>query len=169
MKLARFIITLFYIQFSLVVFSQSTTTMAPSQEFKSAYTKALGVKLYPGAISYKQFYRPNKAVEGIGFISLDGFQLTILNEKYTSFENTENLSWYIGYGGHMAIWNEEWKKSNSAHKAGIAIGIDGMLGLDYKINGTPLNVSVDWQPSFNFVGGSYFESGWGGIGVRYTF
>ncbi|MEI6189595.1 MAG: hypothetical protein WCP61_04145 [Chitinophagia bacterium] len=173
MKLARLITTLFFLQISLVVFSQSTTILAPSQEFISAYSKAIGVKLYPGAISYKQFYRPNKAVEGIGFISVDGFQLTILNEKYTSFENTENLSWYIGYGGHFNIWSEDHKKKleliNPSRNAGVAVGIDGILGLDYKIKGTPLNVSVDWQPSFNFVGDSYFENGWGGIGVRYTF
>ncbi len=137
-------------------------------EFNASYQKALGVKLYPGAISYKQFIRANKAVEAVGFLSVDGFQATILYEKYTPFANTENLAWYVGYGGHMAIWNEEWKKSNSAHKAGIAVGVDGILGLDYKIKDAPLNFSIDWQPSFNFVGGSYFESGWGGIGVRYT-
>ena len=169
MKLARLIITLFYLQLSIVVFSQSINTTTTTPAFIRSYNKAIGVKLYPGAISYKQFFRTNKAVEGVGFISKDGFQLTILNEKYTSFENTENLSWYVGYGGHMALWNEEWKKSNSMHKSGIAVGVDGILGLDYKIKGTPLNVSVDWQPSFNFVGGSYFESGWGGIGARYTF
>ena len=83
--------------------------------------------------------------------------------------NTDQLSWYIGYGGHMGIWSEEWKKNNPAHDAGIALGIDGILGLDYKIKNAPLNLSIDWQPSFNFVGSSYFESGWAGLGIRYTF
>jgi hypothetical protein len=136
-------------------------------EFNASYQKALGVKLFPGAISYKQFLRTNKAVEAIGYISLDGFQLTILNEKYTSFANTENLAWYVGYGGHFNVWSED-QKSNPTRTAGVSVGVDGILGLDYKIKDAPLNFSIDWQPSFNFAGKSYFESGWGGIGVRYT-
>ena len=137
-------------------------------EFNASYQKALGVKLFPGAISYKQFLRTNKAVEAIGYISLDGFQLTILNEKYTSFANTENLAWYVGYGGHFNVWSEDYKLKNPTRSAGVSVGVDGILGLDYKIKDAPLNFSIDWQPSFNFVGKSYFESGWGGIGVRYT-
>jgi hypothetical protein len=43
-----------------------------------------------------------------------------------------------------------------------------MLGLDYKLKNAPINISVDIQPSFNFVGASYFDLGWGGIGIRYT-
>ena len=49
------------------------------------------------------------------------------------------------------------------------VGIDGVLGLDYKVKGAPLDVSLDWQPSFNFVGYNYFEGGWGGLGIRYAF
>lgn len=137
-------------------------------EFNASYQKALGVKLFPGAISYKQFIRSNKAVESIGFISVDGFQATILYEKYTPFANTENLSWYVGYGGHFNVWSEDYKLNNPTRTGGVSVGVDGILGLDYKIKDAPLNFSIDWQPSFNFAGKSYFESGWGGIGVRYT-
>ena len=90
-------------------------------------------------------------------------------EKYSPFASTDQLSWYIGYGGHLGVWSEEWKKNNPSHNAGIALGVDGILGLDYKIKNAPLNLSLDWQPSFNFVGASYFESGWAGLGIRYTF
>jgi len=47
--------------------------------------------------------------------------------------------------------------------------VDGVLGLDYKISGAPINVSIDWQPSLNLIGHTYFEGGWGGLGVRFTF
>ena len=108
-------------------------------------------------------------MEALGYFSLDGFRATILYETYAPIEGNENLSWYVGYGGHLGIWSETWKKNNPDHTAGIAVGVDGILGLDYKVKSIPLNISVDWQPSFNFVGSSYFESGWAGIGVRYTF
>ena len=163
MKPIRLLILVVYLFAALPIMAQNI-----SGTFTNAYKKAIGVKMFPGAITYKQFLSPNKAVEALGYFSIDGFRATILREKYASFDGNESFSWYIGYGGHMGIWSEEWKKNNPSHKAGIAVGIDGIIGLDYKIKGAPLNLSVDWQPSFNFVGSNYFESGWGGIGVRYT-
>lgn len=146
-----------------VVYKQNTTITT------SPYKSALGVKMYPSAITYKQFIRTNKAVEVLGYFTLDGFRATVMYEKYMPIEGAENLNWYVGYGGHLGLWSEEWKKNNPNHTAGIALGADGILGLDYKITNAPLDFSIDWQPSFNLVGGSYFESGWAGLGIRYTF
>ena len=50
----------------------------------------------------------------------------------------------------------------------MVVGVDGILGLDFKFKNVPLNMSIDWQPSFNLIGYQYFESGWGGLGIRYT-
>jgi hypothetical protein len=66
------------------------------------------------------------------------------------------------------VWNNRWKDAYPTRESGVAIGVDGVLGLDYKINGAPINLSLDWQPSFTFSGYSYFEGGWGGLGIRYT-
>jgi hypothetical protein len=163
MKLTRFITTISFLLITYLANSQATT-----EQYTSPYKIPIGFKLNPGAISYRSFYTRNKAVEGIGFISLDGFQLTILNEKFTPFANAENLTWYMGYGGHFNLWSERYKLNNPSKSAGVAVGIDGMLGLDYKLKNTPINLSVDIQPAFNFVGASYFDLGWGGIGIRYT-
>jgi len=150
--------------------AQDFTVDAPKKtgEFSRYYTSAIGVKMYPSAITYKKFIRSNKAIEALGYFTLDGFRATVLYQKYAPIDGVDNLSWYVGYGGHLGIWSEEWKRVNTSHNAGIALGVDGILGLDYKIKGAPLNLSVDWQPSFNFVGASYFESGWAGLGIRYT-
>jgi hypothetical protein len=157
--------------FSTQVSAQSYT-LEPEKKtgpFTTGYKKAIGVKMYPSAISYKTFKTDTKAFEILGYFTLDGFRATVMMEKYSSFANTDQLSWYIGYGGHMGLWSEEWKKNNPTHDAGIALGVDGIIGLDYKVKNAPLNLSLDWQPSFNFVGSSYFESGWAGLGIRYTF
>ena len=156
---------------ALTVYSQNITidTIKSRTSYEKAYNSAIGVKMYPSAVTYKNFIRTNKAVEALGYFSLDGFRATVLYETYAPIEGNENLSWYVGYGGHLGIWSETWKKNNPDHTAGIAVGVDGILGLDYKVKTAPLNISVDWQPSFNFVGSSYFESGWAGIGIRYTF
>lgn len=173
MKMYRFIILSILIAFTNLSFSQDfTPDTAVNRQvhlYATPYKKAIGVKMYPSAISYKVFVKTNAAFEYLGYVSLDGFRATALYEKYMPIEGNENLTWYVGYGGHLGLWSEEWKKNNPNHNAGIALGVDGILGLDYKVKNAPLNLSVDWQPSFNFVGASYFESGWAGLGVRYTF
>ena len=75
----------------------------------------------------------------------------------------------MGPGAHIQFWNDDWRRNNPNDDDGVAIGIDGVLGLDYKIGGAPINLSLDWQPSFNFVGKTYFEGGWGGFAIRFTF
>ncbi len=136
--------------------------------YENGYTKAIGVKMYPGALSYKQFKQSNKAIEAIGYFTLDGFSLAVLKEFYTPIEESNQLSWYYGYGGHLGIWSDEWKKTNAGtNNSNIAVGFDGILGLDYKVKNAPINISIDWQPSFSIIQ-SYFNNQ-GGIGVRYTF
>ena len=173
MKMYRFIILSILIAFTNLSFSQDfTPDTAVNRQvhlYATPYKKAIGVKMYPSAISYKVFVKTNAAFEYLGYVSLEGFRATALYEKYMPIDGNENLTWYVGYGGHLGLWSEEWKKNNPNHNAGIALGVDGILGLDYKVKNAPLNLSVDWQPSFNFVGASYFESGWAGLGVRYTF
>jgi hypothetical protein len=134
----------------------------------NTYKKAFGVKMYPGALTYKKFNQNNTAIEGIGYFNLDGFSLTMLKEFHNPIVDVENLSWYYGYGAHLGIWSDEWKKNNvKTNNSNIAVGFDGIIGLDYKFSNAPFNVSIDWQPSFSIIQ-SYFNNQ-GGIGVRYTF
>ena len=131
------------------------------------YTTAIGVKVYPGAISVKHFISQN-AIEALGYVSSDGFRITGLYELHNRLGTLEGLKWYVGGGGHIGIWSDTWKNNYPTREGGLAIGVDGVLGLDYKIKNAPLNISFDWQPSFNVLGYSYFEGGWGGLGIRYT-
>ncbi|NCT95210.1 MAG: hypothetical protein GXC72_12350 [Chitinophagaceae bacterium] len=142
---------------------------AQAQSTGSSYKTALGVKVYPGAISVKHFTKSNVALEGLGYISSDGFRLTGLYELHGDISGAEGLKWYLGGGAHIGVWSDSWRNRYPTRNDGLAIGVDGVLGLDYKIKGAPLNLSFDWQPSFNFIGYNYFEGGWGGIGIRYTF
>ena len=82
MKITRIFASVCFLLITYLANSQTS-----NEQYTSPYKKAIGFKLNPGAISYRSFYTRNKAVEGIGFISIDGFQLTILNEKYFPFAN----------------------------------------------------------------------------------
>ncbi len=142
---------------------------AQNMNMGSTYKTAIGVKFYPGAFSIKSFIQGNNALEGLAYLSPDQFRLTGLYEIHANIEGVEGLKWYVGPGAHIGFWNSSWVKEFPDRNSGVAIGVDGVLGLDYKTKGAPLDFSLDWQPSFTFVGYNYFEGGWGGLGIRYTF
>ena len=140
-----------------------TTVKVNAQSKGSSYTTALGVKFLDGAgITLKHFVSDNAALEGVGFFWNQGTRITGLYELHYDINGAPGLKWYIGPGAHIGFYNT--KNGN-----GSFAGIDGVLGLDYKINNAPLNLSVDWQPSFEFGTGRGFTGSWGGLGVRYTF
>ncbi|WP_126971139.1 hypothetical protein [Gynurincola endophyticus] len=150
---------------SLFIGSQTAT----AQALGSDYQTAVGFKFYPTAISVKHFIKSDAALEGLLYIWGDGIRVTGLYEYHGNFDNVEGLRWYIGGGAHIGFWNDEWRRSYPGRKKGVNIGVDGVLGLDYKIKGAPINISLDWQPSVSFIGYNYWESGWGGLGIRFAF
>lgn len=130
------------------------------------YKTALGVKVWDGAgVSFKIFTnsRPSNAGEFIAYFYHDGFRLTGLYEIHNNISGAPGLRWYIGPGAHIGFYN-----SYHDH-TGTYVGIDGVIGLDYKINTAPINLSLDWQPAFEFGDGVGFNGSWGGLGIRYTF
>lgn len=152
-----------------VLFAAMLSAAAFAQPQGSSYQTAVGAKFWPGAISLKHFTKQDRALEGLLYFWNYGFRFTGLYEIHGDINGAPGLKWYIGPGAHIGVWSDRWKDRYPDRNDGVAIGIDGVIGLDYKFKGAPINISLDWQPSFNFVGYSYFESGWGGLGVRYTF
>ena len=133
----------------------------------SSYRSALGVKFWDGAgISFKHFFQGNNAGEFIGYFWNHGFRLTGLYEIHGDFADAQGLKWYIGPGAHVGFY--DYYDHHNNHIDGTFFGIDGVLGLDYKFKGAPINVSIDWQPSFEFGDYVGFDH-YGGIGIRYTF
>ncbi|MEP6616719.1 MAG: hypothetical protein ABJA57_09085 [Ginsengibacter sp.] len=135
-----------------------------SSDNSSTYTTALGLKFYPTGITLKHFLDGNHALEGLGYFYNYGTRITGLYEIYGDINNAVGLRWYIGPGAHFGFYNTKYGGGSSA-------GVDGVLGLDYKVTNAPLNLSLDWQPSFEF-GDNFnngFSGGWGGFGIRYTF
>jgi hypothetical protein len=138
------------------------------------YKTALGVKIFDGGgITLKHFLNEKSAVEAIGFFWSRGARITGLYELHFDINGAPGLKWYVGPGAHIGFYNNKYYYNNgrygSGYYGGTYAGIDGVLGLDYKINKAPLNLSVDWQPSFEFGTGRGFTGNWGGFGIRYTF
>jgi hypothetical protein len=144
----------------------SVLLQAQSRSAKSTdYQTALGLKIWNGAgITLKHFIADDRAIEGIGYFYRRGFRLTGLYEIHGDISGAPGLKWYLGPGAHLGFYNNKYFDENR-----IVLGIDGVLGLDYKFNTAPINLSLDWQPSFEFGSDFGFNGNWGGLGIRYTF
>jgi hypothetical protein len=151
--------------FIFILISVLVTDHASAQSMGRTYQTALGVKVWDGAgISFKNFVAPNNALEVIGYFYRFGTRITGLYEIHGDINGAPGLKWYIGPGAHLGFYNSK----NFGNSTTVA-GVDGVLGLDLKINRAPINFSLDWQPSFEFANGRGFNGNWGGLAIRYTF
>ena len=135
----------------------------------TTYQTALGVKIWDGVvITLKHFGASIRAIEGIvyfyGRFRQRGFRLTGLYEIHYDIGGAPGLKWYVGPGAHIGFYKDKYYRENE-----LELGIDGVLGLDYKFGAAPINLSLDWQPSLEFASGFGFNPDRGGLGIRYTF
>jgi len=146
----------------LVIFSCLALSKAKAQRHSQDYSTAIGIKFYPTALSVKHFVNDgDAAIEGLGYFWDYGFRLTGLYEFHHDISGVDGLKWYIGPGVHFTAYGSRH------YNGGSTIGVDGVLGLDYKFEDAPVAISVDWQPSLEF--GYYGFQNWGGLGIRYAF
>jgi hypothetical protein len=133
----------------------------------AGYQRAFGVKYATGvAASYKQFVANTKSLEAEAMFFNEGIRLIGLYEFNFPIQGVSGLNWYVGPGAHVGFYRKTYKdKYNSA----ADIGIDGVIGLDYKIPSIPINLSLDWQPSYSILGSAGLSPQFGGLGIRYTF
>lgn len=140
------------------------TIAADAQSKGTTYKTALGIKFWDGAgVTFKTFVAPEKAVELIGYFYKNGTRITGLYEFHGNISGAKGLKWYAGPGAHIGFYDTKGTGNNTF------AGVDGVLGLDLKINRAPINLSLDWQPSFEFGDNRGFVGSWGGFAVRYTF
>ncbi len=149
----------------IVVFIAANIANAQSENStagSSTYKTAIGVKFYPGAITLKHFVTSQNALELLGYFKNNGARITGLYEIHGNISNAGGLKWYVGPGAHVSFYTQKYG-------GGGSVGIDGIIGLDYKVSSAPVNLSLDWQPSFDFKSLDGIIVNWFGIAVRYTF
>jgi hypothetical protein len=133
------------------------------------YRTAIGLKVWDGAgLSIKHFTNDKAALEGIAYIWEKGFRITGLYEFHGDIGGAPGLKWYVGPGAHIGFYDND-NDNNNEGAEDTYFGIDGVLGLDFKFNKVPINISIDWQPVFEFGEGRGFYGNWGGLGIRYAF
>ena len=146
-------------QFLLIYLIAVISISANAQEYRTA----LGIRLGPNSaaispgFTIKHFLNETSALEGIVGIS-NGIGLCALYEWHRPIAAVDHLQWFVGAGGYAAF-----KSSNSF------IGAAGIVGLDYRFENIPLNLSLDWKPELNIISQVGFESSAVGLSARFIF
>ena len=107
-------------------------------------------------VTIKHFLGKTIAIEGILAFRWSGTFITGLYEIHDDPFKVDGLQWFYGFGAHIGFWEE------------TKIGVDFILGLEYTFEEIPINVTLDWKPAINLVGGGYWADGFA-LSVRYVF
>lgn len=152
----------------IAVLILSMGTVAKAQDYN------VGVGVRGGAIasgvSVKGFIDGANAIEGIMSFT-NGFNVYALYERHIPVI-TNGFNFYYGAGFNLGSWKEKvWRDSygNKYYENKFTFGIDGIVGLEYKISSIPLAISVDYKPCLNFVGNTGFKAYDFGLSARVTF
>lgn len=137
---------------------------------QSDYSTAIGLRAgFSQGLTIKHFIGSQDALEGIASFRYRGLVITGLYERHANAFDVERLNWYYGAGAHVGFWSyydgHPWYDEDDG--ARTAIGIDGILGIEYNIREIPINISLDYKPAFNIVGFNNFIYDGGALSIRY--
>jgi hypothetical protein len=126
------------------------------------YASAIGLRLgYPIAASYKFFVSEPAAVELYAGIRYDGLNLGGMYQVHKPLSDVDNLYWYFGGGASISFYSYYVDENE------VSFGINGVIGLDYTFEDAPINLSIDYMPTFLF--GGYYDGygSYGALSARY--
>ncbi|MEJ7769850.1 MAG: hypothetical protein WKF89_18670 [Chitinophagaceae bacterium] len=125
------------------------------------YNLGLGIRLsnssptLNNSITVKYFLDPSTALEGL--LSFGSrFGIGGLYEIHKPL-NFPGMQWYYGAGGYLGF------QSNDTY-----LGPTGIIGLDYKFEKIPLNLSLDWKPELDILPRIAFIPDAFGLSARFT-
>ncbi|TND08322.1 MAG: hypothetical protein FD123_2353 [Bacteroidetes bacterium] len=146
----------------------------------SDYKTAVGIRAGgTSGLTFKRFTGSGNAFEVIAGAWSYGFSVTGLYERHAN-AGAPGLNWYYGGGAHVAaetgwVYYRNYyydRRYDYFYRAGndFGIGVDGIIGLEYKIKPIPFAVSLDLKPfvEVNTAGGAYlgFDPG---LGIKVAF
>ncbi len=159
-RMKQLIIALFT---TILFLSVGTETKAQS------YKNAIGVRLGAcNGLTFKTWLAESRAVDlSLNYIYGSEYSTYCLTGLYEVHMNTNilpHLLWYYGGGGSLGS-----KRHKNVDNGKLFISIDGVIGLDYKFEKEPINLSLDWKPAVQFAPLALFDGGGLNLSIRYTF
>ncbi|MCJ0743584.1 hypothetical protein [Pedobacter montanisoli] len=156
--------------------TNTTKTEIVTDQSGRPYKAALGIKFMWGiSATGKYFFKKDQAIEAIvRYRSYSGLgndiAITALYQYEKAIPDVAGLHWLVGAGPYYGNFSykksiySDWYASGGYSYYGLA----AMAGLEYKFNNTPIAISADWMPAFDFNGGGFGAES-GGFGIKYTF
>jgi hypothetical protein len=179
MKLSKVIVlSLGLIVARNTVFAQSSQTTVVTQDYRNAIGLRLGG--LSSGLTFKHFAKPLGAFEGILSFAHRSFIITGLYEQHVNIGSSPGLRWFYGGGAHIGFFRYNgyyyWGHKNGKYyyadpygrDSRAIVGLDLILGLDYKFANAPFNLSLDIKPIIDFYDGPYMYFD-GALSVRFTF
>lgn len=165
-KLVLLLLTISCIAFS----NQEAKAQANGTDYQNAIGGRFGIA---NGITFKHFIDNRNALDFIVNFrskknSYSSFRLVGLYEIHNPIQNAAGLQWYYGAGAGIGSYTEKRKNVNN-NETDIYLSVDGVLGLDYKFNGAPFNISLDWKPSFDITPSQGLDFEGVGLSLRFAF
>jgi hypothetical protein len=161
------------ISFVLIAILPLFTNRTIAQTPVDNYRFAIGIRA--GETSGLTFNFNTSGTTGLEFIAgiwSNWVSITGLYEIRSPALNAKGLNWYYGGGGHFSFATGTYYQEGRNYPRGdySAIGLDGIMGLEYKIPEIPFALNFNLKPLFeiNSVGDLYFGLD-PGLGVKFTF
>lgn len=128
------------------------------------YKLAMGIRFsspaptLSNAVSVKYFIKETDAVEGLISFGNSRFGLGGLYEKHQLIGGTPAFTWFYGGGAYLGFEDRT-----------TFLGPTGVVGLDYKFQTAPINLSLDWKPELDIIPDINFVPDAFALTVRFVF
>jgi hypothetical protein len=131
------------------------------------YVPSKFTELEPLAVSIKKYTKAGDALELLLTNHKDGYRGTLLFELSPALDpNKKSVRLVIGPGVHVGY---QRNFAMERHDKNPTVGIDGIVGLEWKLPGLPIALQADYQPSADLVGNNEIFTDWAGATLRITF
>ena len=138
-----------------------------AQEKKHAVGARLGLS---SGITYQMMVDQFRGYKGFMSFRDGGIQLTALIESYRPLylDFTDKMYFYTGMGAHIGftrwqsrnwLWSNPFRYYPQANYYSIApvIGLDAIIGMEFRLERIPLTFSLDAKPFFELFGQNIFR------------
>ena len=150
-----------------------------SQEYKNAIGARLGMS---SGFTYQRQVDDFRGYKGMLSFRDGGLQLTALLESYRPLylKFTDKMYYYTGMGAHIGYTTHQpqrgfltnpFRFSYKYGKFAPVIGLDAIIGVEFRLDRAPLSFCLDAKPFFELFGQNIFRLSIFDIGfsMKYTF
>jgi hypothetical protein len=171
------ILTLFCCAISLLYFTNDIYSQKIRYD-QNPYSSSIGLRVgSENGLAFKHFIKPTWAFEGTVTTGYRSLIFTALIEKEFSVSDENGPYLLVGGGLHAGQWGQITHYRQAVDYQGTvyyyrsyentpSAGLDGVVGIEYKLPDTPFTIGADLKPFFDVyhVRESWME---GAISLRY--